>query len=119
MSDKLKFVDCLIRRYFREPPTNFSLSDIGAQRFSLFQVVASRHEGSSEKLRIEDRVIMSEATSILDLRSSILDLRSSIYILLTYQAATTMPDGARGGLSRRSRCMEYNLVALKQCMTSV
>src|SRR5215510_3222253 len=39
--------------------------------------------------------------------------------LLTYRSATTMPDGARGGSSRRSRCMECNLIALKQCMTYV
>src|SRR5262249_4602329 len=49
----------------------------------------------------------------------ILNTRSSIYILLTYRSASTMPDGARGGSSRRSRCMECNLIALKQCMTYV
>src|SRR5262245_65421660 len=53
--------------------------------------------------RIEDRVITSEATR--DFRSSILNPRSSIYILLTYRSATTMPDRARGGSSRRSDCI--------------
>src|SRR5262252_5404831 len=101
------------------PVSGLEFSD---QAYRLLMVILQKLSSSHAILlrKIEDRGSKIASSGVeTQLFASLLNPRSSIYILLTYRAATTMPDGARGGSSRRPRCMEYNLIALKQCMTSV